>query len=82
MAEGLSYEAREYLDVLDYKPGDVTTNLNKETNIFTAITAKRAADVCFRDLGYSYVTRGAFRHEFLSWILANLVPISYLDQEV
>ena len=39
------------MDVLDYKPGDVTTNLNKETNMFTAISAKRAADVCFRDLG-------------------------------
>ncbi len=39
------------MDVLDYKPGHVTTNLNKETNIFTAISAKRAADVCFRDLG-------------------------------
>ena len=57
----------------------MTTNINKETNIFTAITPKRAADVCFRDLGYSSITRGAFRHEFLSWILTNLVPISYLD---
>ena len=61
---GLNYEMKEYCDVLSFNPGLVATNLTKmkKGNPVT-ITSDRAADVCFRDLGYSSETHGAFRHE-------------------
>lgn len=57
--------------MLDYKPAEVITNINKIDgfkNVLTAITAKRAADSSLRDLGSLTESKGAFRHEVFSWI--------------
>ena len=46
-----------------------------------AITAERAAEVCFRDLGYTSLTNGAFRHEFMDWLWDTFAP-DFIDKAV
>ena len=77
LAEALNFELKEKVDVISYEPGMVCSNMTKlsEENSKT-ITAKRAAEVCFRDLGISPATHGAFRHDKETFML-NLTPKSW-----
>ena len=63
IAQAVSYEAKDKIDVISYEPAHVHSNLIKEKPNHRVITAERAAQVCFRDLGYEIRTTGAFRHE-------------------
>jgi short-subunit dehydrogenase len=51
-AKGLAFEVKGKIDVIDFTPGGVSTNLlpSKFRDPLT-ITSARAAEVCFRDLG-------------------------------
>ena len=64
IAESLSYELRGKVDVLSYMAGETTTKmLGRDTTDMHTVSAERAVQVCFRDLGHTPMTRGAFRHE-------------------
>ena len=50
-------------------PGETTTKmLGKFETDHKTISAERAAEVCFRDLGTCMTTRGALRHELHGWL--------------
>lgn len=69
---GLGPELDGKIDVMAYEPGGVATKMINNTDGSTdcvTILPKMAADTCFRDLGFEQLTRGAFRHEFLAWML-------------
>ena len=59
-----------------YNPSTVTTKLvlkdNKDASC-SAITPEKAAEVCFRDLGNTPQTHGAFMHEVSAKTL-HLIP--------
>jgi len=77
LAEALNFELKEKVDVISYEPGMVCSNMTKEIEEnFRTITAKRAAEVCFRDLGISPSTHGAFRHDREIFML-NVFPKSW-----
>jgi len=61
---------RDKIDVMSYNPGFVISKLSgkRETSAST-ISAFRSAEVCFRDLGCTYVTHGSLRHELMSSVL-------------
>lgn len=72
LAEGLNYELKDKIDVLSYNPGEVATKLvmrEKHQTDAGAISVERASSSCFRDLGYSYYTNGAFRHELANYTM-------------
>ena len=64
IARGLSRELKGQVDVIDYIPSYVKTNIIKGMGIpdLVTITAERAAQVCFRDLGIDESTCSSFRH--------------------
>lgn len=66
------------IDVLSFNPAEVATKLIKKDESQAGgatITVKAAVDCCFRDLGHTDVTYGAFNHEFQAWMI-NLYPKS------
>jgi len=66
MAEALFTEHKNEIDVLAYCPLYVVTKMVEKwkTKIDQeTITADHAAEVCFRDLGISPTSTGAFKHE-------------------
>ena len=64
MAEGLNYELKDHIDVMSYCAGQVATKFNRLTKEDSGtILTTRAAEVCFRDLGYYPWTRGSKKHE-------------------
>jgi len=80
LAQGLSYELKDEVDVLSYEAGEVVTKMlpNKKGADSRTITPDRAADVCFRDLGMQPLTRGSFRHEFWMLFMDNL-PLYWIQ---
>ena len=70
MAMALSYELEGKVDILCYEPGSVSTDFVKD-----GVTADRAAEVCFRDLGHEIHSHGAFRHEMAA-LFARMIPDS------
>jgi short-subunit dehydrogenase len=76
LAEGLNFEFKGKVDVLSYQAGEVATKmLNRFKEDSRTITPDRAAEACFRDLGYESMTRGSFRHDFGNWFISSL-PMS------
>ena len=67
LAIGLNFELEEHqIDVLAYNPSGVATKMamkDKQDASWAVITPERAAEVCFRDLGKTPMTYGAFSHE-------------------
>ena len=64
LAEALNYELRDKIDVLSYQPARIDTKIVPRSQLdFTTISIERAAESCFRDLGCTPMTHGAFRHE-------------------
>lgn len=71
MGEALSYEFKDTVDVISFRPASVDTNMNpnlskgikvKKLNP-DYITPDRAAFCCFRDLGNEDMTYGDAIHE-------------------
>ncbi len=58
---------------MSYQAGEVATKLlgRTQTDLRT-ITAERAAETCFRDLGYMPMTRGSKRHEMVMLVIDTL----------
>ena len=77
MGEALNYELSDKIDVMSYNPAGVATKLTKKKDPdMTTISAARAAEVCFRDLGCTPMTNGAVRHEVIRGLLLAIpVPI-------
>lgn len=70
LAEGLNMEYKKAIDIMSYQPGGVATKMIQEFKAsMTTIMPEMAADVCFRDIGIRQMTRGAFRHEFFTWMM-------------
>ena len=66
LARALSYEMKDTVDVIAYCPGEVDTNMNPNKGEKLApgfITAERAAETCFRDLGLEDMSYGDKIHE-------------------
>jgi len=65
IAECLNFEWKDRVDVISYRPASVDTNMNpndkKEPGF---ILPDRAAETCFRDLGYMDMTRGHSGHHW------------------
>lgn len=70
IAEALYTEHKDEIDVLAYCPHYVVTKMaarwQSEVNSKT-ISAEYAAEVCFRDLGISPISTGAFKHEKMTF---------------
>lgn len=72
MGRGLNIELGDTVDVLSFTPGGVTSNfLNTKAGLELRekrkgfyIDSDMAAEYCFRDLGHSDQTYGAFKHSF------------------
>jgi len=65
IAESLNFELKGRIDVLSYMAGETTTRmLGRNTTDCHTISAERAVECCFRDLGSMPMTKGALRHEF------------------
>lgn len=78
MAEALSVELKEKIDVISYQPAGVATKMIGETKASCGtIMPSMAADTCFRDIGLRTMTRGAFRHEFVCYIM-ECFPVSWM----
>lgn len=79
IAEGLNHELKEKIDFLSYQAGEVTTKmLNRFKTDARTISTDRAAQVCFRDLGYEQMTRGSFRHE-VAMLAIDYLPLSWIQ---
>ena len=77
IAEGLNYELEGKVDCMSYQAGEVTTKMLRRFNTDSrTITPQRAADTCFRDLGYTPMTRGSFRHEWTMFLFGG-VPLRW-----
>lgn len=65
MSRTLSHENRQWMDVMTFQCGLVSTNFigNYKGNMFT-ITAEQAAYGALKDLGYEYWTHGHIIHDF------------------
>lgn len=62
IAQGLEYELRGKVDVLNYEVGPVAPAIQS----LLAISAQRAVDCCFRDLGHEQTCYGGKKHELLN----------------
>lgn len=79
VAEALDIEFKGKIDCMSYQAGEVATKLlGKSKTDMRTITVERAADTCFRDLGYMPMTRGSFRHEFSMLFMDNL-PLVWIQ---
>ena len=72
LAASLSFTMDGLVDVLCYEPGFVETKMVKGHDTALMIDPDRAADVCFRDLGRTRVTKGDWRHYVTYWLYASL----------
>ena len=66
IAQGLSFELRDQIDVFAYCPGFVSTKLlmrGEENATPWTPSASSAASACFRDIGYGPKTNGSIFHE-------------------
>lgn len=73
VGEALHQELKDAVDIICYQPGDVATKMiNKTKASMSTILPEMSADVCFRDIGKRPMTRGAFRHELVAWILESM----------
>jgi short-subunit dehydrogenase len=62
-AEGLAFEVKDKIDVINYIPAGVETKMvPTEFRDSLTIPSARAAEVCFRDLGVETSSMGSFRH--------------------
>ena len=67
VAEALAYEWKDKVDVQNYKPGNVDTNMSpKDPQRGSFLTTERAAEACFRDLGLYVSTYGDSDHHLAS----------------
>lgn len=78
MAEGLSFEEENTIDVISYNPGGVLTNMLKKSappeglkSRFT-VTPEQSTAALLRDLGRDRVSIGCARHELMGTILSKL----------
>ena len=63
------------IDVLSFNPGEVATKLiykDKSQAGGSIIPVEKAVDCCFRDVGLTDVTYGAFVHEMGGWNFGNM----------
>lgn len=74
IARGLSRELAGKVDVIDYIPAYVKTNIIKGFGVpdLITISADRAAEVCFRDLGNDETGPCSFRHFLFHGMATNL----------
>lgn len=59
-------------DVIVYEPGGVATKMIRQADgqgDCVTIVPAMSADVCFRDIGIRQLTRGAYRHEVVAWMM-------------
>lgn len=79
LAEGLNYELKDHIDVMSYCAGQVATKFNRLTTTDSGtILTTRAAEVCFRDLGYYPWTRGSKKHE-LRMLMYLYFPTNFIQ---
>ena len=82
LAQGLNFELKEHVDVLDFTPGWVSTPLaaalEVERGVHESITPDRCATVAFRDLGLTPTTVGALRHD-IGAIMLRRMPLSMIN---
>ena len=78
IAEGLSYEFEGKVDVINYMPAVVKTNIFKPEDMETshndpsAITATEAVSSIFRDLGIDAMTYGDIKHRNLHYMMGGM----------
>lgn len=78
IGRGLSRELKGKVDVIDYIPSYVKTNIIRGLGVPDpwTITPKRAAEVCFRDLGIDESSCCSFRH----WIFHSVfLSVEHFD---
>ena len=67
LAQGVGMEIADKIDLMSFEPAEVHTNIIAEKPNMKVISADRAAETCFRDIGYDTSSTGAFRHEYRRW---------------
>ena len=74
LAQGMALELGKSIDVMSYNPAEVATKLvfkDKSQAGGAVITVEKAVETCFRDVGHTDVTYGAFMHELSGWNFKN-----------
>jgi short-subunit dehydrogenase len=75
IGEGLNFELKGKVDVINYQAGEVTTKMLRRFKTDSrTITPDRAAKTSLRDLGLEIKTNGSFRHEFWMGVI-NRLPL-------
>lgn len=74
LGEGLSYEFEGKVDVINYMPSSVGTNLNPGAKSAggDSISSAQSAEVCFRDLGIEPSTYGHWKHCNTAFLISML----------
>lgn len=75
LAQGMALELAKKIDVMSFNPGEVATKLiykDKSQAGGSIISTEKAVECCFRDVGCTDVTPGAFKHELGLWNFANI----------
>ena len=78
IAEGLHYELEGKVDVMSYQAGEVKTKMmaGMRENYLRMTSVQSAVSSCFRDIGYTPLTYGAFRHE-LGMLALSKIPFTW-----
>lgn len=76
MCLGLHYEHEGKVDIMAYEPAGVATKMiGTDATDCATISAEKAANTCFRDMGCEMATNGAFMHEVVGAMWRN-APVS------
>jgi short-subunit dehydrogenase len=82
LAQGVGMEIEDKIDLMSFEPAEVHTNIIAEKPNMKVISADRAAETCFRDIGYDTSSTGAFRHELRRlhiWLVGSAAGKSTLE---
>lgn len=75
LSQGMSMEYGQKIDILSYNPAEVATKLihkDKSQEGGATISVQKAVETCFRDVGYTDISYGAFIHEYSAWNFTNM----------
>jgi hypothetical protein len=68
----MAMEMGDRIDIMSYNPAEIATKMimkDKSQVGGGTISVETAVEVCFRDVGHTDITYGAFAHERTAWII-------------
>lgn len=77
----MALELGDRIDIMSYNPSEIATKMimkDKSQVGGGTISVETAVEVCFRDVGHTDITYGAFAHERQGWIIP-MIPQSVME---